>query len=353
MSLEYHTDSSDLADLGWDAAMAESFAPHLAAGRRPGRVSRADRSFCTVLTPQPVRVSTARQPATTGDWVAFGAGETPQDAPQVVAILPRRSSFRRGRSGAEPADQVVAANIDVVFLVTALDREVNQRAIERYLALGWDSGAVPVLVLTKADCMDESELSTAVQQVLDVAPGVDVRAVSAATGMGMAELATTWLRPGQTIGLVGASGAGKSTLLNRLAGTEVMETGVVRSDGKGRHTTTHRELVVLPGRSVVIDTPGMRSLGLWLSNDGMALAFPDLEELTQRCRFNDCAHVTEPGCAVLAAIADGSLNVERLEGWRKLEDELKSLAARQGDLAALQEQRLRWKALTREQRQGC
>jgi ribosome biogenesis GTPase len=247
---------------------------------------------------------------------------------------------------------VVAANVDVVFIVTALDREVNQRAIERYLALGWDSGAVPVLVLTKADCKDETELRTAIQQVRDVAPGVDVRAVSAATGTGMEELATTWLRPEQTIGLVGASGAGKSTLLNSLAGTEVMEVAAVRSDGKGRHTTTHRELVVLPGGSVVIDTPGMRSLGLWLSSDGMALAFPDLEELTQRCRFNDCAHVTEPGCAVLAAIADGSLAKERLEGWRKLERELTSLAARQGDMAALQEQRLRWKALTRQQRQG-
>jgi ribosome biogenesis GTPase len=247
---------------------------------------------------------------------------------------------------------VVAANVDVVFLVTALDRDVNQRAVERYLALGWDSGAVPVLVLTKADCMDETELRTAIQQVRDVAPGVDVRAVSAATGRGMEELAATWLRPGQTIGLVGASGAGKSTLLNRLAGTEVMETGVVRSDGKGRHTTTHRELVVLPGRSILIDTPGMRSLGLWLSSDGMALAFPDLEELTQRCRFNDCAHVTEPGCAVLAAIAEGSLSKERLEGWRKLERELRSLAARQGDLAVLQEQRQRWKTMARQLRQG-
>jgi ribosome biogenesis GTPase len=352
LSSQEPTDSFDLTDLGWDSDLAESFAPHLGASRFPGRVSRADRSLCTVLTPLPIRASTARQPVTTGDWVVVGDGQTPQDPLQVVAILPRRSTFRRGRSGAETSDQVVAANVDVVFLVTALDREVNQRAIERYLAMGWDSGAVPVLVLTKADCLSETQLAAAVKQVNKVAPGVDVRSVSSSSGVGVEDLAAKWFRPGRTIGLVGASGAGKSTLLNRLAGTDVMETGEVRSDGKGRHTTTHREMVVLPGRAIVIDTPGMRSLGLWLSNDGMALAFPDLEELTIRCRFNDCAHVTEPGCAVLAAIADGTLSPDRLEGWRKLDRELKSLAVRQGDLAALQEQRQHWKALSKQQRQG-
>jgi ribosome biogenesis GTPase len=207
-----------------------------------------------------------------------------------------------------------------------------------------------VVVLTKADSRSQVDVVSAIQDTRRVAVGVEVVAVSARTGFGMGPLATRFLRPGLTAGVVGASGAGKSTLVNSLMGTEAMATGAVRSDGKGRHTTSHRQLLLLPGRGILIDTPGLRSLGLWLSTDGVDRTFADLAELARRCRFNDCSHTQEPGCRILAAIAAGELLPARVEAWRKLGREAESVAARQGDLALQRAQRQLWKARAREQR---
>ncbi|MHB8325513.1 MAG: ribosome small subunit-dependent GTPase A [Candidatus Dormibacteria bacterium] len=286
---------------------------------------------------------------TTGDWVAFGPGDTVQDRFQVAAILPRVSAFTRLRVGAADA-QVVAANIDVVLLAASLDRDLNPRSLERYLVMGWESGATPVVVLTKADCRSVAEIAGALELTRQVARGVDVLAVSATTGAGMEVLAERCLRPGRTAGVVGASGAGKSTLVNWMMGSSDMATGEVRADGKGRHTTSHRQLLVIPGKGILLDTPGLRSLGLWLSAEGLERTFPELADLAQDCRFSDCSHTQEPGCSVLAAVAGGVLSVERLKAWRKLGLEVLSVAARQGDLALRRAERDRWKRLARDQR---
>ncbi|EQD61449.1 GTPase EngC, partial [mine drainage metagenome] len=221
------------------------------------------------------------------------------------------------RVGAADA-QVVAANIDVVLLAASLDRDLNPRSLERYLVMGWESGATPVVVLTKADCRSVAEIAGALELTRQVARGVDVLAVSATTGAGMEVLAERCLRPGRTAGVVGASGAGKSTLVNWMMGSSEMATGEVRADGKGRHTTSHRQLLVIPGKGILLDTPGLRSLGLWLSAEGLERTFPELADLAQDCRFSDCSHTQEPGCSVLAAVAGVVLSVERLKAWRKL-----------------------------------
>lgn len=349
MPTPFDSEFPELADLGWNQSLAEAFHGYSGSGLLPGRISRADHGLSTVLAPGPVRVITGRHAVTTGDWVAFGPGSTAQDRLQLVAVLPRRSAFTRLRVGADQA-QVVAANLDVVLLATGLDRELNLRSLERYLVMGWESGATPVVVLTKADQRSQAGVAEAIQEVQRAALGVDVLAVSAVTGMGMDALAGRFLRPGRTIGVVGASGAGKSTLVNWVVGSEEMATGQVRADGKGRHTTSHRQLLVLPGKGILLDTPGLRSLGLWLSAEGIDRTFSELTELARGCRFSDCSHIQEPGCSVLAAIAEGRLAGERLEAWQKLERESRSVAARQGDLALQRAHRQRWKALAREQR---
>jgi ribosome biogenesis GTPase / thiamine phosphate phosphatase len=312
-----------------------------------GRVSRVDLGICTILTHQgPVRAAFPHDAdIAVGDMVSF----TPGDPPRLDEIEPRRSAFVRNTAGQETRPQVVAANIDTVFLVNALDAPVNTRRIERALALGWQSGATPVVVLTKADVIASEELAAVLDDVGAVALGVEVHVVSAATGEGVDAMAAQYLQPGLTVALLGPSGAGKSTLVNALAGDEVMATGDVRKDGKGRHTTTHRELIPLPGGAFLIDTPGMRSLSLWEAGEGMDKAFADIEELAPRCKFNDCNHDAEPGCAVQAAIAGGALDAERLEGYRKLQRELDHLALRQ-DHQLRQAQAKKWKAIHKSMR---
>ncbi len=333
---------SCLAGLGWDDDWAAALADHRGPPLFPGRVSRTDRGVCTVLTPDVVRVATGRHRVATGDWVAIAPG----DPPCVAAVLPRRGAFMRERAGPETAAQVLAANVDVVFVVGSLIAGFSPRRIERYLTLAWQSAGTPVVVLTKADCCPSDDTVAMAARAQSVAVGVEVHCVSALTGAGIDRLAGH-LAPGRTVALLGPSGAGKSTLVNCLAGAEVMPTAEVRGDGKGRHTTTHRELVVLPGRGLLLDTPGLRGLALWDADEGLSRTFDDVESLTGACRFSDCRHESEPGCAVLGAIEDGSLSEARLASWRKLQRELRALAARQGDRAAREDNLRRWKAIAK------
>jgi ribosome biogenesis GTPase len=257
--LSLESSSPSLADLGWDDDWAASLAASPNPSATPGRVARVDLGACTVLTAAgSVRATIHHgQSVATGDWVIL----TTDDSVRVLDVLPRRTLFRRGAEGGETREQVVAANVDTVLLVNALDVRLSVRRIERYLALAWQSGAAPAVVLSKADTVTPEQLEKAVLATEAVALGCPVHVVSATTGDGMAQL-SRHLAPGRTTTLLGTSGAGKSTLVNLLAGAEVAATGEVRSDGKGRHTTTHRELIVLPGRGMLLDTPGMRAISL-------------------------------------------------------------------------------------------
>ena len=341
--------SLSLTSLGWDESYQDAFEPYADSGLVPGRVGRPDRGSHLILTadgpvpaaPAPsIRTAGERDPLalpTVGDWVAVRSGEHAL----IEAVLPRRTAFVRRTSGNATVGHVLAANIDVVFLVVALHPAPNLRRIERFLALGWESGAQPVLVLSKADLCDDVE--AAGDLVATAAPGVDIVPVSAMTGDGLDVLAT-YPAGDRTVALLGVSGVGKSTLVNSLLGGTHMTTTAIRSDGKGRHTTTHRELVPLPGGGVLIDTPGLRGLSLWDAEDGLEQAFSDVEELAGKCRFRDCAHDSEPGCAVTAAVHTGMLPARRLASYRHLQRELAHLARKQ-DARLASEERRRWKAI--------
>ena len=280
-----------------------------------------------------------------GDWVSLVAEDRSW---RLDAVLARRSAIRRAAVNGESSAQLLAANVDVMLVVVPAVPEPRLGMAERLVALAWDSGATPLVVLTKAD------LATDVDGIADdlrvSAPGVDVVAVTAAYDDGYAAL-ERHLVPGRTYCLVGRSGAGKSTLANALLGEERFAVTDIRSDGKGRHTTTHRELVVLPGGGVLIDTPGLRGVGLWLGGEGLDRAFADVEDLALTCRFNDCGHNSEPGCAVLAAIDDGSLEERRLASWRKLQREAQWIA-RRTDARLRAEEGRRWKAISVEMRRS-
>jgi ribosome biogenesis GTPase len=256
-----------------------------------------------------------------GDWVAVA--RLADDAATIKCILWRRSAFTRKEPGRNSADQVIAANVDAALLLAGLDDDFSLRRLERYVAVAWESGADPVIVLTKTDL--SADVDAAVLAVESVAIAVPVVPISNVTGEGV-EALSAYMRPGQTSVLLGSSGVGKSSLLNRLAGTELMRTSELAADGTGRHTTTHRELVHLPGGALVIDTPGLRELQFWEGDVGAA--FDDIEALSSECRFRDCAHLREPGCAVLGAVDDGRLELDRLRSWRKFQRELESIAAR-------------------------
>jgi ribosome biogenesis GTPase / thiamine phosphate phosphatase len=267
-----------------------------------------------------------------GDWVAARPLEGERKA-LIEAVLPRRSAFTRKEAWRRAAEQIVAANVDVVFLVSAFGAELNLRRIERYLTAAWDSGAEPVLVLNKSDRAADPAAEAA--PVEAIALGVPVLPVSAMTGANVDAL-ESYLGHGRTAALLGSSGVGKSTLVNRLAGREVMDTGGVRPDDeRGRHTTTHRELVLLPdGRGLLLDTPGMRELQLWADEDALDTTFAEIADLAAACRFGDCSHAGEPGCAIHAALADGSLDEERWDSYRKLQREVQALELRQNQRLA-------------------
>jgi ribosome biogenesis GTPase len=313
-----------LARLGWDASYQESFAPHAARGAVPGRVIRVDRGSLLVATAtEETRVPIAGRlhddppegGVTAGDWVAVEGG-------MAVAVLARRTVFLRKVAGLSSGAQAVAANIDVTLVVTPLGDGVNARRIERTLALAWSAGALPVVLLTKADL--SADLHADVALAYEVAAGAEVIAVSAVDGSGVDELRAL-LVAGRTAVLLGPSGAGKSTLVNLLRGEDVLATAAVRADGRGRHTTTHRELVALPGGALLVDTPGMRELALWDAGDGIAAEFADVVELALQCRFRDCTHRAEPDCAVRAAASRDAELAARIESWGKLEREQRRL----------------------------
>jgi len=314
--------SPSLADLGWDEGWAQALAATPDPLLTPGRISRIDRGLCTVLTATgPQRVSTVSDVAVAvGDWVTVSPESAPGTQRQLAALLPRRCAFRRTTDDPAARESVVAANIDTVLLVDAIDGNLSARHLERYLALSWQSGATPVVLITKADLASTERVLEWVTAVEAVALGVAVHVVSAVTGQGIEKLGP-YLAPGRTVALLGLSGAGKSTLVNLLAGAEILTTGRVRSDGQGRHNTTHRELVPLPGGGLLIDTPGMRALSVVGAQAGVARAFDDVERLADACEFADCSHTNEPGCAILAAVATGLLSGERLESWRRLREQ--------------------------------
>jgi ribosome biogenesis GTPase len=337
-----------LASLGWDALYRTEFEPY-ADVAVPGRVVRVDRGAGDVMTADnPVRVAmdTTEEPLAVGDWVALVA--TDDRRWTVDTVLPRRSAIRRAVVTGESHAQVVAANLDVVLIAVPAIPEPRIGMVERMVALAWDSGATPVVVLTKADLVTDPE--TVAADLAASAPGVDVVAVSVEIDGGLDAL-RPYLVAGRTVCLLGRSGAGKSTLANALLGTEHLATRDIRSDGKGRHTTTHRELVVLPGGGCLIDTPGLKGVGLWLGDDGLDRAFADIEELVPQCRFTDCRHETEPGCAVLAAIDAGTLPERRLASWRKLQREAIRIAART-DARLRAEQSKKWRAIHQEVRRS-
>jgi ribosome biogenesis GTPase len=291
----------------------------------PARVSRVDRGVCSVMTgTAEMRVTSERGvEVAVGDWVAFGPAPATSGRPRIAAVLPRRRVFRRAAARNGAAEQIVAANIDTLLLCDSLDGRMSLRHLERYLALAWQSGATPVVLITKSDSAPPTVVADAVDAVKAVADGVNVVVVSSTTGEGITDLAP-YLIAGQTVAVLGLSGAGKSTLINLLAGADILATGAVRSDGKGRHTTTHRQLVPLPGGGLLIDTPGMRALSVAGAGSGVARTFQDIELLARRCEYANCSHAAQHGCAIAAALTDGRLAPSRLESWLRLRTEPQS-----------------------------
>ena len=334
--------TTPLQHLGWSDELEAAFAPHAERGLAPGRVAVQHRGAYGVYTESgEVTAEAAGRllheaagggdlPAT-GDWVALGTGV-------IHAVLPRRTKISRKVAFAGTDEQVIAANVDVVIVLTALTGDLNLRRLERYLTTIWESGAQPAVALTKADLCDD--VASALLAVDAVAIGVPVHVVSSVSGVGVDEV-RAYADGNRTIAFVGSSGVGKSTLLNCLLGEEVQAVQEIAADGRGRHTTTRRELVLLPEGGLVLDTPGMRELQLWDAGSGIETAFEDVEALAVECRFSDCRHEREPGCAVLAAVDSGGLQLDRLRSWRKLQRELHALELKQSQRLRIEARRAR------------
>ena len=350
-----------LARLGWGPGFEQEFEQYESAGFVPGRVSVQHRGAYDVLVADgEVRAGLPGKllhdagdkvdlPAV-GDWVAVDPPDGGQST--IRGVLARRTAFTRTAASDQhriSEQQVVAANVDTVFLVQALAEDYNPRRLERYLVLAWESGAQPVVVLTKADLSGDVE--GIVAEVESIAVGVPVHAVSNMTGEGIDAL-RPYFAPNRTVAALGSSGVGKSTLINSLSGEEVMATGDVRRDGRGRHTTTRRELIPVPGGGFFLDTPGMRELQLAEASGGITETFEDVTELAALCRFSDCAHQSEPGCAVQEALRDGTLDPERWTSYRKLQGEL-AMLERKLDARARAEERKKWRRFSKAQRKDA
>jgi len=319
---------STLESWGWSHDREAEFAPFAEAGLWPARVTAQHRGqwlliggggeSAATLTGRFRHQADEGEVPAVGDWV--GCVYSPHDGEaRIDAVLSRRSAVRRRAAGRRPGAQIVGANVDTLFVATSLNGDLNPRRLERYVAMARESGAEPVVLLTKADLVDEPEWTAA---RLQEQMGVAVAAMSARTGQGL-EAISAWLAPRRTVALVGSSGVGKSTLLNRLAGEELMATREIREDDShGRHTTTHRELFLLASGALVLDTPGMRELGVWDAQEGVDETFAEILELAAGCRFADCSHKFEPGCAVRGAVADGRLEAGRLRSYKRLRHEL-------------------------------
>ncbi len=351
------TDGRSLESLGWNEHFRNAFAGMEAEGYAPARVMLQERELYSVCGAEGEfaaevagrmrheALGPEEYPAV-GDWVAVRLPQGEGRA-AVHAVLPRRTKFSRQAAGERTAEQVVAANVDVVFLVSGLDGDFNLRRIERYLTAAWESGANPVIVLNKADICDDPEGRATV--VEDVAPGAPVHTVSALTGDGL-DVVRSYLRPGRTIGFLGSSGVGKSTIINALLGRAVQPVQAVRDgDDRGRHTTTRRELFLLEEGGLLLDTPGMRELQLWGGSEGAETTFQEIAELAESCRFRDCHHEGEPGCAVSGAVDAGELSPERLESYHKLQREMRYMETRR-DVAARAMENKRMRVLHRSYR---
>jgi ribosome biogenesis GTPase len=340
-----------LEDLGWDAFFADAFEPYAADNLIPARVSARHHGPCELLTELgrmgglPAGKLADEELPAVGDWVAARPVDGERKA-VIEAVLPRRTSFSRKEAFQRTVEQVVAANVDTVFIVTAFGFDLNPRRLERYLTAAWDSGSSPVIVVNKLDTTDDpwSELA----HVEPVAMGVPVHSVSAVTDEGLDEL-DPYLRVGATIVLLGSSGVGKSTLVNRFAGHDVLETSETSAGGRGRHTTSHRELVPLSSGALLLDTPGMRELQLWASEEVLDTTFSEIAEIAAECKFSDCSHRTEPGCAIRRALNDGALSEERWTSYKKLQREIRALEIRK-DARLRSEQRKKWAKFSRSRK---
>ena len=345
-----------LPELGWDAFWEKAFEPYKPQGFVPTRIAREEKELYLVYSEQGElsaevtgrfrheAKSRSDYPAV-GDWVAVQPLPGEERA-MIHALLPRRTKFSRKVASVKTEEQVVAANVDIVFLMSGLDRDFNLRRLERYLVLTWDSGARPVILLNKSDLC--SDLAVKVAETESVAFGAPVHPVSARENQGL-EALLPYLGPGSTVALLGSSGVGKSTLINRLLGEERQATGELREDGKGRHITSTRELLFLPTGGLVIDNPGMRELQMWGDEEALKGGFEDIEALAAQCRFRDCRHEKELGCAVQEALSEGRLDSGRYRNYLKMQRELRFLARRQ-DQRLRQEEKAKWKKITQWQK---
>jgi ribosome biogenesis GTPase len=342
----------DLQTLGWNEFFEGAFAPYKTAGFTVGRVTEEHRGVYKVFTESEELLaeitgrirheatSRADYPAV-GDWVVIEKLPNEKRA-SIQVVLPRRSKFSRKAAGKNADEQIVATNIDTVFLVQALNQDFSLRRLERYLVLAFESGASPVIILNKADLCEDAEAKKS--EVEAIAFGVPVHLISAKFEKGIEQL-QEYLKTGRTIAFLGSSGVGKSTLINRLLGADRQKVKEARAgDDKGRHATTYRELIILESGGLLIDTPGMRELQLWEAGEGMSDNFSDIQEFADQCQFNDCKHEREPNCAVKAALENGELNVERFENYKKMQKELEFLASQQDKKLEL-ERKERWKKI--------